>query len=107
MKNALRVGFVLALAVVGVETEGCSSACIRHTDCNSGEQCVSGTCIVVTTPDGAASVDAMTPAASSSTTPASTTTAPPATAGAPSTWPDAGSFGTVVKDASLDTSTTF
>ena len=101
MKNVLRVGVLLTLAIASIDTEGCSTACIRHTDCASGEQCVLGTCIVVVVPDGATSVDAMTPIASSSTTPPATTTPPPAAAGAPSSTTDGGT-GTSLRDASLD-----
>jgi hypothetical protein len=101
MKYALRVGVLLTLAIAGIDTEGCSTACIRHTDCAGGEQCVLGTCIVVVVPDGAASVDAMTPAASSSTTPAATSTAPPAATATPSSTMDGG-LGSSLRDASQD-----
>jgi hypothetical protein len=101
MRYALRVGILLALAIAGIDTEGCSTACIRHTDCAGSEQCVLGTCIVVVSADGAASVDAMTPVASSTTTPATTSTAPPATGGAPSSTMDGG-IGPSLRDASLD-----
>ncbi|HVW23859.1 MAG TPA: hypothetical protein VHC69_00720 [Polyangiaceae bacterium] len=101
MKNVFRVGVLLTLAIASIDTEGCSTACIRHTDCASGEQCVLGTCIVVVTPDGATSVDAMTPAASSTTTPSATTTAPPAATGTPSSTMDGGTSNSL-KDASLD-----
>jgi hypothetical protein len=101
MKNVLRVGVLLTLAIASIDTEGCSTACIRHTDCASGEQCVLGTCIVVVTPDGAPSVDAMTPAASSTTTPASSSTAAAVATGTPSTTMDGGMSATL-KDASLD-----
>jgi hypothetical protein len=101
MKYALRVALLSALAVAAIDTEGCSTACIRHTDCSGAEQCVLGTCIVVVVSDGAASVDAMTPAASSTTTPAGTSSAPPASTGTPSSTMDGG-IGPSLRDASLD-----
>lgn len=98
MRNLIRVGVLLTLGVAAIDTEGCSTACIRNTDCASSEQCVLGTCIVVVTPDGAVSVDAMTPPPSSTTTPATTSTAPPVTKNTP----DAGAAMSSMKDASTD-----
>ena len=52
MKNFSRAVVLFALALCVAEMEGCTSACIRHTDCSSNEQCISGTCIVVAVSDG-------------------------------------------------------
>jgi hypothetical protein len=109
MKNFSRAVMLFALALCVAEMEGCTSACIRHTDCSSDEQCISGTCIVVAVSDGS-TVDGMTPApsatATATATSTSTSTAPPAATGVPSTASDAGStLPTSVTDASLDTST--
>jgi hypothetical protein len=91
MKNlaasSLGVLLLMGLAAGFAET-ACSSACLRQTDCGSGEKCVSGTCTVVAVRDGS-TVDGMTGAASSTTTPSSTSTAPTASATASAVPPDA------------------
>ncbi|HEX4335192.1 MAG TPA: hypothetical protein VH062_04720 [Polyangiaceae bacterium] len=109
MRKSSRALVLLALvAAVAAQTEACTSACIRHTDCSSDERCISGTCIVVTVGDGS-TVDAMTATPSSTTTPTATatttSTAPPAATGVPSSTIDAGTTLPTSADASLDQST--
>lgn len=112
MTNALRVSLLITAVLLGIDTEGCTPACLRHTDCNSGEQCIVGTCMIVVHPDGAVSVDAMTPKASPTTTatasakPSSSTDGAPPVMGIQGSW-DGASTLPVSPDASIDASSTF
>jgi hypothetical protein len=72
----------LALAVGFIDTQGCTSACIRHTDCSSAEQCITGTCIVVAVDDGS-TAGSMTPPPSSTAMPTATSTSPAPSSSAP------------------------
>jgi hypothetical protein len=104
MKNLWRCLVLLSYIASGIDVEGCSSACIRHTDCNSNERCYSGSCVVIETGDGA-TVDAMTPAASSTPTPSATGSASAAPSATSYVVPqmDAGSFyPSNLTDASYD-----
>jgi len=103
MKNVVRAVVLFALSSGVFQLEGCSSACLRHSDCNSSERCIDGTCIVITVSDGGKTVDGMTALPSATATATSTSSAPPSSTGAPSASTDAGSTApTATTDASLD-----
>jgi hypothetical protein len=82
MKRLARALVFAALAVGFVDTQGCTSACIRHTDCSSGEECITGSCIVVAVADGS-TAGSMTPPPSSTAMPTATSTSPAPSSSAP------------------------
>jgi hypothetical protein len=69
---------LLALSFVCSDS-GCSSSCIRNTDCTDGYQCTAGSCVMVVHVEGG-SVAGLTPAPSESLP---VDTAMPETPGAP------------------------
>jgi len=82
MKRPSRALVFLAVSVGFFDTQGCTSACIRHTDCSSNESCISGTCIVVAVDDGGAA-GSMTPPPSSTAMPTAASTSPAPSSSAP------------------------
>lgn len=74
----------VAVAIGFLDMQGCTSACIRHTDCSSNEQCITGTCTVVVAATGDGSTaGTMTPPPSSTAMPTATGTTPAPTSSAP------------------------
>jgi hypothetical protein len=84
MKRLPRSLVVVAVAVGFFDTQGCTSACIRHTDCGNNEQCITGACMVVVAATGDGStVGTMTPPPSSTAMPTATSTTPVPSSSAP------------------------